>query len=63
MLLHLYGYAKMVKREGCRRITIEVDEEIWKRFLVQVIKKHGVVKQAGAEVEQAIKEYLAKREK
>ena len=52
----------MVK-SGYRRITIEVREELWKRFLVQVIQKHGVVKQAGAEVEQAIKEYLDKREK
>jgi hypothetical protein len=52
----------MVK-PGYRRITIEVKEELWKRFLVQVIKEHGVVKQAGTEIEQAIKEYLDKREK
>ena len=52
----------MVKA-GYRRITIEVREELWKRFLFQVIKEHGVVKKAGAEVEQAIKEYLDKREK
>jgi hypothetical protein len=50
-------------RAGCRRITIEVDEELWKRFLLQVIKEHGVVKQAGSEIEKAIKEYLEKREK
>jgi hypothetical protein len=62
MFLHLYGYMQMVK-QGYRRITIEVKEELWKRFLVQVIKEHGVVKQAGAEIEQAIKEYLDKREK
>lgn len=59
VFLRLY---EMVK-QGCRRITIEVNEDLWKRFLVQVIKKHGVVKQAGPEVEQAIKEYLEKREK
>jgi hypothetical protein len=53
---------EMVKK-GYRRITIEVKEELWKRFLIQVIKKHGVVKQAGEEVEQAIKDYLDKREK
>jgi hypothetical protein len=52
----------MVKA-GHRRITIEVDDELWKRFLYQVIKEHGVVKQAGVEVQKAIKEYLDKREK
>jgi hypothetical protein len=52
----------MVK-QGYRRITIEVKEELWKRFLVHVIKEHGVVKQAGTEVEKALKEYLEKREK
>ena len=62
MLLHFYGCMQMVK-PGYRRITIEVKEELWKRFLVQVIKEHGVVKQAGPEIEQAIKEYLDKREK
>ncbi len=62
MFLHLYGYMQMVK-PGYRRITIEVKEELWKRFLVHVIKEHGVVKQAGVEVEKALKEYLDKREK
>lgn len=52
----------MVKA-GYRRITIEVKDELWKRFLVHVINEHGVVKQAGVEVEQALKEYLDKREK
>jgi hypothetical protein len=52
----------MVK-PGCRRITIEVEDELWRRFLTQVIKEHGVVKQAGPEIEVAIKEYLDKREK
>jgi hypothetical protein len=58
-LVWLYAMVK----PGYRRITIEVREELWKRFLVQVIKEHGVVKQAGTEIEQAIKEYLDKREK
>jgi hypothetical protein len=52
-----------VVKQGYRRITIEVQEELWKRFLIQVIKKHGVVKQAGKEFEQALKEYLDNQEK
>jgi hypothetical protein len=52
----------MVK-PGYRRITIIVEDELWRRFLHQVIKEHGVVKQAGPEIEIAIKEYLDKRGK
>lgn len=41
-----------------RRTTIVVDDELWKRFLTYVVKKHGVAKKASVEVEAAIREYL-----
>lgn len=46
-----------------RRTTIIVDDQLWKRFLTYVVKKHGAAKKASVEVEIAIKEYLDRHEK
>jgi len=46
-----------------RRTTIIVDDQLWKRFLSYVVKKHGVAKKVSVEVEVAIKEYLDRHEK
>ena len=46
-----------------RRTTIIVDDQLWKRFLTYVVKKHGVAKKASIEVQAAISEYLDRHEK
>jgi len=46
-----------------RRTTILVDDNMWKRFLSYVVKKHGSAKKASVEVENAVKEYLSRHEK
>jgi hypothetical protein len=46
-----------------RRTTIIVDDELWKRFLSYVVRKHGAAKKTSVEVEAAIKEYLDHHEK
>jgi hypothetical protein len=46
-----------------RRTTIVIDDELWKRFLTYVVKKHGAAKKASIEVEAAVREYLNKHEK
>lgn len=46
-----------------RRTTIIVTDELWKRFLTYVVKKHGAAKKASVEVEIAIEEYLKRHEK
>jgi hypothetical protein len=53
----------MPKRQNTRRTTIVVDDQLWKRLLSYVVKKHGTAKKASVEVEQAIKEYLDRQEK
>ncbi|MGA2308219.1 MAG: hypothetical protein ABSG57_01560 [Candidatus Bathyarchaeia archaeon] len=46
-----------------RRTTILVDDELWKRFLTYVVRKHGAAKKASIEVEAAVQEYLDRHEK
>jgi predicted transcriptional regulator len=46
-----------------RRTTIVVDDQVWKRLLSYVVKKHGTAKKASFEVEKAVKEYLDRQEK
>ncbi|MGB9693929.1 MAG: hypothetical protein ACPLYF_03710 [Fervidobacterium sp.] len=53
----------MPKRQNTRRTTIVVDDQLWKRLLSYVVRKHGTAKKASVEVEQAIKEYLDRQEK
>jgi len=54
----------MVKHDhGKRRTTILVDDDLWKRFLTYVVKKHGIAKKASIEIENAVKEYLNRHEK
>jgi hypothetical protein len=54
---------EMRKRQNTRRTTIVIDDQLWKRLLSYVVKKHGTAKKASIEVEQAIKEYLDRQEK
>jgi hypothetical protein len=46
-----------------RRTTVLVDDDLWKRFLTYVVKKHGSAKKASIEIENAVKEYLNRHEK
>ncbi len=46
-----------------RRTTIVVDDDLWKRFLSYVVRKHGTAKKASVEVENAVKEYLNRYER
>ncbi len=40
--------------------SIKIDEELWKEFVMFVVKKHGSTRKIGYELEKAIKEYLEK---
>jgi hypothetical protein len=40
------------------KTTMQIDDKLWKKFLGQVIKKHGTTKKQSAELEIAISEYL-----
>ncbi len=40
------------------KTTMQIDDKLWKRFLGQVIKKHGTTKKQSQELEAAIAEYL-----
>ncbi|MGB9756165.1 MAG: hypothetical protein ACPLVJ_00065 [Candidatus Bathyarchaeales archaeon] len=53
----------MPKRQNTRRTTIVVDDQLWKRLLSYVVRKHGTAKKASVEVEQAIREYLDRQER
>jgi hypothetical protein len=46
-----------------RRTTILVDDQLWKRLLSYVVRKHGTAKKASIEVEKAVIEYLDRQEK
>lgn len=46
-----------------RRTTVVVDDDLWKRFLSYIVKKHGTAKKASVEVENAVREYLNRHEK
>jgi hypothetical protein len=59
----LVWLCEMPKRQNTRRTTIVIDDQLWKRLLSYVVKKHGTAKKASIEVEQAIKEYLDRQEK
>jgi hypothetical protein len=37
---------------------MQIDDKLWKKFLGQVIKKHGTTKKQSQELEVAISEYL-----
>lgn len=74
MLIRLYAYiAKTYKLYDYkpmwlyamtkRRTTILVDDDMWKRFLSYVVKKHGTAKKASVEVENAVREYLNRYDK
>ncbi|MGD0071658.1 MAG: hypothetical protein ABSB71_08895 [Candidatus Bathyarchaeia archaeon] len=45
------------------RTTIVLDEEVWKRLFRYVFEKHGTAKKMSFEIEQAVIEYLDRREK
>lgn len=55
-LIRLYAMTK-------RRTTVVVDDDLWKRFLSYIVKKHGTAKKASVEVENAVREYLNRHEK
>ena len=40
------------------KTTMQIDDKLWKKFLGQVIKKHGTTKRQSQELEIAISEYL-----
>jgi hypothetical protein len=46
-----------------RRTTVLIEDDLWKRLLSYVVKKHGTAKKASVEVENAVKEYLNRHEK
>jgi len=40
------------------KTTMQIDDKLWKKFLGQVIRKHGTTKKQSEELEIAISEYL-----
>jgi len=50
-------------KRQCSKRTLSIEDELWKRFLTYVVKKHGEDRHTSEEVEQALKEYLDKHEK
>lgn len=62
MHILLSGYM-MARDTDTTRTTIVVDTKLWKKFLSFVVQKHGTARKISIEVEEAIREYLAKNEK
>ena len=44
------------------RLTLTIDDGLWKRFLEHVVRKYGSSSKARIEVEIAIREYLERRQ-
>jgi len=45
------------------RLTLTIDDGLWKRFLERVIEKYGTSSKARIELEIAIEEYLERRQR
>jgi len=46
-----------------KKTSFMVDEQLYKRLLAFVSRKHGSIRKVSVEIENAIREYLAKHEK
>jgi len=51
----------VVDSENKQKTTIVVSKDIWRRFLLFVVQKHGTARKISLELESVLEEYMATR--